>query len=157
MSKLKNNAVYYYDKVRGDWCTHGIVFTVIIDGIMYAVDTYGKQDIEKHKELKYFGEFDKVWKAKDIESDLEYIMDIDDIKEVNERTFDLWSDKDKVHIPIGNWHERYLVNKNKGIDRENETYKLRSEIESLKWTIESKKRELESKECRLKEIESEDK
>lgn len=157
MSKLKNNAVYHYSKVRGNWCTHGIVFTVIVKGIMYAVDTYGKSDIEKHKELKYFSEFDKVWKAEDIKGDLEYIMDIDDIKEVDERTFDLWSDKDKVYIPIGSWHERYLVNKNKSINKENETYKLYSEIKSLKWTIESKQRELAQKECRLKQIESEDK
>lgn len=154
MNEIKNNAIYYYDKVRGNWCTHGIVFTVIKDDIMWAVDTYNRQSIEKFKELNYFNEFDKVWKVKDIENDLEYIMDIDNIKQVDERTFDLYDYKNRVYIPIGNWHERYLVNKNKAISKDNEIYKLHSEINSIKWMIESSQRELIEKEIRLKELET---
>ena len=152
--KIKNNAIYYYNKVRDNWCTHGIVFTVIKSNTMWVVDTYNRQKIEEFKNLDYFSEFDKVWEVKDIKDDLEYIMDIDDIKQVDERTFDLYDYKDRVHIPIGNWHERYLVNKNKTTSKENEIYKLQSEIESIKWTIESSKRKLIEKENRLKELET---
>ena len=49
--EIKNNAIYYYDDVRGNWCTHGIVFTVTRNGIMYAIDTYNRQDIEKYKAI----------------------------------------------------------------------------------------------------------
>ena len=150
--EIKNNAIYYYDDVRGNWCTHGIVFTVTRNGIMYAIDTYNRQDIEKYKAIDCFTEFDKVWEVEDIKNNLEYIMDIDDIQEVDKRTFDIWCDKDKVYIPIGTWHDRYLVNKNKGIDMQNEIYILTSEIKSLEWSIENQIKELKEKKSRLKQI-----
>ncbi|NFT08797.1 hypothetical protein FDF26_17445 [Clostridium botulinum] len=151
--KIKNNAIYYYDKVRNHWNTHGVVFTVKKNGVLWAVDTYHRQDIEQCKNLDYFNEFDKVWKVKDIKNDLEYIMDIDDILEVDERTFQLYDYENRVHIPIGNWHERYLVNKNKSTNKENEGYKLKSEIESLKYQIKYNQKEIIEKENRLKELE----
>ncbi|OSA95682.1 UNVERIFIED_ORG: hypothetical protein B2H93_04480 [Clostridium botulinum] len=152
--KIKNNAIYHYGKVRGNWCTHGIVFTVKKNGVLWAVDTYNRQNIENFKDLNYFSEFDKVWQVKDIRKDLEYIMDIDDIMEVDERTFELYDNENRVHIPIGSWHERYLVNKNKSINKENEIYKLKSEIKSLRWQIESSQRQIIEKENRLNEIEN---
>ena len=77
---IKENAIYRYDKMNNLWCCHGIVYTRIIDGELWALDTYYNADFT----IKY-DEHQKIWRGEDIdETDLEFVMMIDDAIEVKE-------------------------------------------------------------------------
>lgn len=104
---IKNNSLYYYNKGRGH-CKHGIVYTMKDKaGQMWAIDTYWDSRFSKSllQDTRYYS-MDKV------ADDLEFIMMIEDITETNSGEFELYDSKDKLHIPVGGWHERFLINKN---------------------------------------------
>lgn len=103
---IEKECVYRYQKGAG-WCKHGIVYTIEKDNELYAIDTYWDSTFKKQLSSGV-----KCYKVSDISNDLEFVMKLDDIKEVRSEEFYLYDEKDRIWLPMGGWHERYLINKN---------------------------------------------
>jgi hypothetical protein len=140
-----------------NWCHHGIVFITkhncynsktqkYDDERLIGVDTYWNSGFS----ISYL-EGAAIWDLDKFKDNLEFIMMIDDIKEVRENEFWDYNKKDRLYLPIGGWHERYLVNKNakpnKELMRENILDKIeeaKSKIRSAEYSIERYKDKLKA-------------
>lgn len=132
MKIIKENALYRYNKGCG-WCKHGIVYTMKDKkGQMWAVDTYWDSRFSKGltQNTTYYS-------ISDVADDLEFVMMIEDAKEINKNNFHLYDEDEKLHIPVGGWHERWLVNKN-AKKNENEV------IENIEYRIDNYQRKTRS-------------
>lgn len=130
---IKERALYYYPKGR-QHATHGIVYTVRDDaGQLIAVDTYW--DSRFNKGLN--NDSGRKYLVPYIADDLKFIMMIDDIKETSREEFYLYNNEDALHIPVGGWNERFLVNKNA---KKN----VSSVLAHIKYAIESNESEVKS-------------
>lgn len=136
---IKEDAIYRYNKMSNEWCCHGIVYTRMIEGELWALDTYYNTEFkDKHDE------YQKKWRCENLdESDLDFVMMIDEAIEIKESEWDLFSEQDRIFIPVGSWHSRYLVNRNatkdRGIIEEAITYNMdvmKSQIKGLTRDIE---------------------
>lgn len=147
---IKENALYKYKKGEG-WCKHGIVYTVRdMKGNLWAIDTYDGIDVRR----AFYGDKTRYLINKDIdENDLEYIMDMEDVRIVTKREFEQYDEKDRFFIPMGTRHEKYIVNKNAKPNKDLQIAQLKHEIKSLEIEIRMKQTRLERKKELLIEME----
>ena len=106
--EIRSRAIYRYTKGEG-WCKHGIVHTFETDGEMYARDTYSDAEFIN---ISIYDDFGKLYLVDEIKDDLQFIMMIDDLTIIHKDEFYLYDEIDRLYIPMGSWHERYLINKN---------------------------------------------
>jgi len=131
-NKIKENALYKYAKGCSH-AKHGIVYTKCDDkGKMWAIDTYWDSEFKKglSQDTRYYA-------VEDIADDIEFSMMIEDIVEVSKNEFYLYDSEDTLYIPVGGWHERYLV-------KRNAIKNVTTVIESLEYKIDQIKREIKS-------------
>ncbi len=118
---------YYTDYDQQGWCKHGIFRTKEYDGKIQFIDTYWN---DKSVSIEHF----------DI-SNLVYVGQVEDFKECSSDEYWLYSERDRIHIPIGGWHERWLIKK----DAKKEHAKIIADIENaikklqfdIKWAEQS--------------------
>ncbi|MGG1652243.1 hypothetical protein ABHN03_03845 [Paenibacillus sp. NRS-1775] len=128
--KIQENALYRHAD-GSSHCRHGIVYTVKDSrDQIWAIDTYWDNKFSKGLTNDGY-----CYLAEEIADKLELVMFIDDVLEVSRDEFYLYNDKDVLYVPVGGWHERYLVNKNA---KKN----IEIVIEFIKAKIDSNEREI---------------
>jgi len=140
MKEIKENAVYSLEgKKIPNWCFHNILIAKKTDlGEFYLEDTYWSSN-SKWFSLKQIEE--NGWKLKKL------FDNFNDLVDVNKAEFRLYDSSDRLYIPVGSWHERFLVLKNAKYSRQKVERYLNFAIEKLenelKWIqqrlIEAKK------------------
>ncbi|WP_145413484.1 hypothetical protein [Paenibacillus xylanexedens] len=135
---IQERAIYKLESGR-DHCKHGIVYTIKSnDGVMWAIDTYWDSRFTKGLNSDGY-----CYIVDEIEDQMEFVMMLDDIKEVSREEFYLYDIEGTIHLPVGGWNERYLVNKNAKKNIERVCDSIRSKIISNDNMIKSLKRDNE--------------
>lgn len=145
---IEEGCIYWYPKGR-EHCRHGILYTVKgKDDKLFAIDTYWDSMFrgKLYSNITYYDV------SKLDENDLTFLMKLEDIKEVSSHEYDQYNLEDKFYMPIGGWHERYIVNKNATKNIEFIKRQLLDEIKTAEWRIESSQQEISKKKKQLAEL-----
>lgn len=153
MQDIKPNAIYRYDKGRG-WCKHGIVYTYLKDGKLYANDTYGDSEFSNING-GYCSGMVTTYEVEKIKDDLDFVMMVDEVMYVSKEDFYLYEEKDKLFMPMSSsCHERYIVKKNATKSKERVIEDLKLKIECCKNEIKWAKEKLKKYEEELRKYEN---
>ena len=138
------NGLYSYAAGRGH-CKHGLVIIKRDkEENLYAEDTYWSSGGTRYN-------------LDDVKGELEFLLDLNNVKEVSKDDYDLYDPKDRAYIPVGGWHEKRLVRadatKRTALIIEDLEYRIsknKSEIKALQWDVERMEKDLENyKEVRV--------
>lgn len=129
---------YYTDYAQQGWCRHGIFRTTEYDGEIRFVDTYWN---DKSVSINHFDM-----------SNLVYVGQVEDFKECSDDEFWLHNERDRIHIPIGGWHERYLIKKDAKQDHVKVICNIENAIKKLQFDIEWAEKSLKGKKLWLEYI-----
>ncbi|MFH1741196.1 MAG: hypothetical protein ABIH23_19510 [bacterium] len=141
-TKLKANCLYRLrDNRYHGHCRHGLVIVKENCGTLIAVDTYWGGS---------GGSDNTMYPPESVEEFAEFVMDMTHAKQVDERTWRQYADKDRGFIPTGGGSEKWLVDSRAKPVVEQQLDQLRYEISRCEdrirheaWSIQSKADEIE--------------
>lgn len=126
-SEIIENGIYQLqplsDKPNDNWCKHNILIAHKKDNDWIFKDTYWTSEPTKYK-------------FEDIKDRIKFAFDLNHSKEVHEKEFNQYNEKDKFWIPIGGNSEKHLIDTRATKSKNNI-------IELLEYAIEDKKRDIE--------------